>query len=75
MDPARIVSTIVSNALQDDVTSDIRTTLLAFLTSSGDVPTAGGAAAGTMPFGPENYQEKVRGALALALNLPVNQLN
>ena len=28
-----------------------------------------------MPFGPENYQDKIRGALALALNLPVNQLD
>jgi hypothetical protein len=27
-----------------------------------------------LPFGPENYQEKIRGAVALTLNLPVNQL-
>jgi hypothetical protein len=27
------------------------------------------------PFGPENYQEKIRGVLALILNLPSNQLN
>jgi hypothetical protein len=26
------------------------------------------------PFGPENYADKIRGALALTLNLPVNQL-
>jgi hypothetical protein len=28
-----------------------------------------------LPFGPENYQEKIRGAVALTLNLPVNQLD
>jgi hypothetical protein len=27
------------------------------------------------PLGPENYQDKIRGALALVLNLPSNQLN
>jgi hypothetical protein len=28
-----------------------------------------------LPFGPENYQDKIRGVVALTLNLPVNQLN
>ena len=28
-----------------------------------------------LPFGPENYQEKIRGVVALTLNLPVNQLD
>jgi uncharacterized protein (DUF1800 family) len=84
MEPDRIIATIVSDALQNDVTSDVRATLVAFLNAT-DI---GASAAGTMlaaptmtgaptglPFGPENYQEKVRGALALAFNLPVNQLN
>lgn len=73
-DAGRIVATIVSDAVQNDVTSDVRETLLAFLNSSGDVPTAGGQV-NAVPFGPENYAEKIRGALALTLNLPVNQLN
>jgi hypothetical protein len=70
MDPARVIDTIVSDTLQDDVTSDVRATLVAFLNSTG-----GGSSANAIPFGPENYQEKIRGALALTLNLPVNQLN
>jgi uncharacterized protein (DUF1800 family) len=74
MDPRRVVDAIVTDALQDDVTGDIRSTLVAFLTSTGDVATAG-SQVNALPFGPENYQEKIRGALALALNLPVNQLN
>ncbi len=74
LDAERIVDAIVADALQDDVTGDIRTTLLGFLNSDGAVAAAGNQA-NAVPFGPENYQEKVRGALALALNLPVNQLN
>jgi hypothetical protein len=70
MDARRVVDAIVAEALQNDVTSDVRATLVAFL-NSDQVP---GAAAG-VSFGPENYQEKIRGALALALNLPVNQLD
>jgi uncharacterized protein (DUF1800 family) len=67
LDAGRIVQTIARDALQDDVTSDVRATLLDYLNSTGaTLPT---------PFGPENYQEKIRGALALALNLPSNQLN
>jgi hypothetical protein len=73
-DPGRIVATIVTDAVQNDVTSDVRATLLAFLNSSGDVATAG-SQVNAVPFGPENYAEKIRGALALTLNLPVNQLN
>jgi len=74
MDAERVVDAIVSDALQDDVTSDIRSTLIAFLNSTGNVAAAG-SQVNAIPFGPENYQEKIRGALALALNLPVNQLN
>jgi uncharacterized protein (DUF1800 family) len=73
MDPERIVATIVTEALQNDITTGVRATLLAFLNSAGDV--LSGSSVNAVPFGPENYQEKIRGALALALNLPVNQLN
>jgi hypothetical protein len=63
----RVLDTIARDAVQDDVTSDVRRTLEAYLESTGaSVP---------VPLGPENYQEKIRGALALALNLPSNQLN
>jgi uncharacterized protein (DUF1800 family) len=63
----RVLAAIVGDAVQDDVTGDVRRTLMEYLQSAGaSVPT---------PFGPENYQEKIRGALALTLNLPSNQLN
>jgi uncharacterized protein (DUF1800 family) len=72
-DAARIVDTLVSATLQDDVTSAVRTTLVAYVDGATD------AAASTSPnvqaFGPENYQAKIRGVVALTLNLPVNQLN
>jgi hypothetical protein len=74
LDASRIVNAIVNDALQDDVTGEVRGTLLAFLNSTGDVLSAG-SQVNAMPLGPENYQEKIRGALSLALNLPVNQLN
>ncbi|HMD03114.1 MAG TPA: DUF1800 domain-containing protein [Candidatus Baltobacteraceae bacterium] len=67
MDPSRVLETIVVAAVQDDVTSDVRKTLLDYLNSAG--------ASLPVPLGPENYQEKIRGALALTLNLPSNQLN
>ncbi|GAC1416104.1 MAG: hypothetical protein NVSMB64_26330 [Candidatus Velthaea sp.] len=73
-DPERVIATIVASMLQDDVTSDVRRTLVGYLNSSGDVAMAG-SQANAMPFGSENYQEKIRGAIALTLNLPVNQLN
>lgn len=74
LNPDRIVATIVTEALQDDVTSDVRQTLIGYLNSNGNVASAG-SQANAIPFGPENYQDKVRGAVALTLNLPVNQLN
>jgi uncharacterized protein (DUF1800 family) len=67
LDATKVLATIVSDAVQDDVTSDVRETLLDYLNSTtATVP---------VPLGPENYQEKIRGALALTLNLPSNQLN
>jgi hypothetical protein len=67
MDVDRIMSVIARDAVQDDMTSDTRRTMVDFLESkNATLPT---------PLGPENYQEKIRGALALVLNLPSNQLN
>jgi hypothetical protein len=67
LDAERVLATIARDAVQDDLTSDVRKTLADYLQSVGaSVP---------VPLGPENYQEKIRGALALALNLPSNQLN
>ncbi len=67
MDVDRVMSAIARDAVQDDMTSDTRRTMIAFLESkNATLPT---------PLGPENYQEKIRGALALVLNLPSNQLN
>ncbi len=64
---ARVLATLVGDAVQDDVTSDFRTTLAAYLDSTNaTVPT---------PLSGENYQDKIRGALALVLQLPSNQLN
>ena len=89
-DASRVVGAIVAAALQDDVTSDVRATLISFVNSTNTraavaaamTTAAPGVAAASapppgnaLPFGPENYQEKIRGVVALALNLPVNQLN
>jgi len=67
LDPGRVLATVVTDVVQDDVTSDVRRTLLDYLNSTG--------ASLPVPLGPENYQEKIRGAVALTLNLPSNQLN
>jgi hypothetical protein len=67
MDAQRILEWIVTGSIQDDLTGDLRSGLLTYL-SSGD-------AANPMPLGGENYQQKIRGTLALVLNLPSNQLN
>jgi uncharacterized protein (DUF1800 family) len=67
LDAGNVLAAIARDAVQDDVTSDVRATLMDYLQSkNATLPT---------PFGPENYQEKIRGALALTLNLPANQLN
>jgi len=63
----RVLAELVGDALQDDVTADVRATLLAYLDSTeATVP---------VPLSRENYQDKVRGALGLVLQLPANQLN
>jgi len=67
IDANKVLETIVDCTVQGDVTSDVRKTLLDYLNAtSATLPTA---------FGPENYQERIRGALALVLNLPSNQLD
>ena len=67
LDAGKVLETIVDGAVQGDVTSDLRQTLLGYLNATNaTLPT---------PFGPENYQERIRGALALVLNLPSNQLD
>jgi len=71
MDAAKVAAAIVGGAVQNDVTSDVRATLVAYL----DSRTPSASAQNPLPFGPENYADKIRGALALTLNLPVNQLN
>jgi uncharacterized protein (DUF1800 family) len=71
MNPSRVAETLVAGIVQDDVTSDVRATLVAYLSSQ----TPSTAMQNPLPFGPENYQDKIRGALALTLNLPVNQLD
>jgi uncharacterized protein (DUF1800 family) len=72
-DAPRIVELLVGSTLQDDVTSDVRTTLVAYL--NGATGAAENQTPNALPFGAENYQEKIRGVVALTLNLPVNQLN
>jgi uncharacterized protein (DUF1800 family) len=67
MDAANVLAVIARDAIQDDLTSDVRGTMLDYLESkNAPLPT---------PLGPENYQEKIRGTLALVLNLPANQLD
>jgi uncharacterized protein (DUF1800 family) len=70
MDPARVAAALVSGVVQNDVTSDVRATLVAYLENV----TPSATMQNPQPFGPENYADKIRGALALTLNLPVNQL-
>lgn len=70
MDPTRVAAVLVSGIVQDDVTSAVRDTLIAYLENT----TPSATMQSPLPFGPENYQEKIRGAVALTLNLPVNQL-
>ncbi len=67
LDAANVLAILARDAIQDDVTSDVRTSLVAYLRSSD--------ASLPVPLSGENYQDKIRGALALVLNLPANQLN
>jgi hypothetical protein len=67
LDAGRILGDIIADALRDDVTGDVRATLADFMQST--------QASNPVPFGRENYQDKIRSTLALVLNLPANQLN
>jgi uncharacterized protein (DUF1800 family) len=67
LDAGRVLAAIVADAVQNDVTGDVRAMLADYLQSTGSPE--------PQPFGYENYQEKICGALALTLNLPSNQLN
>lgn len=67
MDASRVLEYITSTAIQDDLTSETRRTLMDYLQAThAPNPTA---------FGPENYEERIRGVLALVLNSMPNQLN
>ncbi|MDQ6827055.1 MAG: DUF1800 domain-containing protein [Candidatus Eremiobacteraeota bacterium] len=67
MDASRVLQYIASSAVQDDLTSATRRTLMDYLQATH--------APNPTPFGPENFEERIRGALALVLNSPSNQLN
>jgi len=63
----RVLDEVVAGVVQGDLTSELRTTLLAYLNGTRtDNP---------QPFGPETFETKTRGLLALALTLPANHLN
>ena len=64
---------LTASALQDDVTSDVRRTLVDYLTGAGARPSAVRQPDGVR-LG-RTIQAKIRGVVALTLNLPVNQLN
>jgi uncharacterized protein (DUF1800 family) len=67
LDAGKVLETIVAGALQNDLTSDTRATLAHVLDSGNpSLP---------VPLSGENYQERIRGVMSLALNLPSNQLN
>jgi hypothetical protein len=67
MDAGRVLAVITRDAIQDDLPGDVRRTMRDYLDST-DAPVP-------VPLGIENYQDRIRGALALVLNLPSNQLN
>lgn len=67
LDAGNVLATVARDAVQDDLTGNVRATLMDYLQSK-NAPLG-------MPLSAENYQEKIRGVLALTLNLPSNQLN
>jgi uncharacterized protein (DUF1800 family) len=67
MDALRILQYITSSAIQDDLSAQSRETLMDYLQAKH--------APNPTPFGPENYEERIRGVLALVLNSQSNQLN
>ncbi|MBV9439438.1 MAG: DUF1800 domain-containing protein [Candidatus Eremiobacteraeota bacterium] len=71
MDASKVAAAVVRAVVQDDVTPEMRATLVGYLDTNA--PTA--TVQNPLPFGRENYQDKIRGAVALTFNLPVNQLD
>jgi uncharacterized protein (DUF1800 family) len=67
VDADKILDVILAGSLQNDLTNDIRATLAKYI-NTGDPSLP-------VPLSGENYQERIRGVLSLALNLPSNQLN
>ena len=63
----RVLDAMLAGIVQHDVTSDVQSTLLGFLEGTRtDNP---------QPFGPETYELRTRGLLALVATLPANHLN
>ena len=63
----RVLDAVLGGVVQRDVTSDLRGTLLAYLDGvNTDNP---------QPFGPETFELRTRGLLALVFTLPANNLN
>jgi len=67
LDASRVLEYITSTAIQDDLTTQTRGTLMDYLEAKH--------APNPTPFGQENYEERIRGVLALVLNSMSNQLN
>ncbi|MDP9018945.1 MAG: DUF1800 domain-containing protein, partial [Candidatus Eremiobacteraeota bacterium] len=67
MDAQAVVGYLAQDALQNDLTTSMRMALIEYMNATG--------ALNPQRFGPENFEERIRGALALILNLPANQLN
>ncbi len=67
LDADRILNWIVGTAIQNDLTGSMRAGLTSYMQAQN--------APNPTPFGAENYDARIRGALALTLNLPSDQLN
>ena len=65
-DANRVLEMLTRAIVQDDVDAQTRLTFAAYLN--------GGSTTNPQPFGYENFQERIRGAIALTMNAPVNQL-
>jgi len=66
-DPDRVLDVLVRDVAQDDVTTEFRRPISDYLESKPGTPRT--------PLGPENYEERIRGALALLLAMPAYGLN
>jgi len=66
-EPDRVLDVLVRDVAQDDVTSELRRPISDCLESKSGTPRT--------PLGPDNYEERIRGALALVLEVPAYGLN